>query len=40
MLRYETVGNVFPVSGCKKTIGQIQETGAVAESAASHLAIT
>ena len=40
MLQYETVGNIFLVRGCKKTIVHIQETGAVAESAASHLAIT
>ena len=37
---YETVGNVFLEIGCEKTIVQIQKTGAVAESAASHLAIT
>ena len=36
----KTVGNVFLVRGCEKTIIQIHETGAVAEPAASHQAIT
>ena len=40
MLQYETVGNVFLVRGCEKTMVQIQETGAVAESAASQKTIT
>ena len=34
------VGNAFLVRGCEKTMAQIQETGAVAKSAASHLLIT
>ena len=36
----KTVGNVFLVRGCEKTIIQIHETGAVAEPAASHQVIT
>ena len=40
MLQFETVGNAFLVRGCEKTMVQIQETGAVAESAASHQSIT
>ena len=40
MLQCETVGNVFLVEGCEKTVVHIQETGAVTESAASNQAMT
>ena len=40
MLQCETVGNVFLVEGCEKTVVHIQETGAITESAASNQAMT